>query len=61
MKLIEALIGLIVLCIILGFPTMWLWNWLMPKIFILPKIDFWEALGVNLLCGILFKDNSIKD
>ena len=38
-----------VLALILALPTMWLWNWLMPIIFGLTKITFWQALGLNLL------------
>jgi hypothetical protein len=43
--------------ILLGFPLMWLWNWLMPMIFNLPEITFWQALGVNALSSILFKSS----
>jgi hypothetical protein len=35
--------------------TMWLWNWLMPAIFKLPAIGFWQAVGILLLSHILFK------
>lgn len=35
--------------------TMWLWNWLMPAIFKLPVIGFWQAAGVLILSHILFK------
>lgn len=65
MKAIEAfflVVGLFLLnAIILAFPTMWLWNWLMPDIFGLVKIDLYQAMGINFLSGILFKTNiSIK-
>lgn len=33
--------------------TMWLWNWLMPAIFKLPTIGFWEALGLLVLSRLL--------
>jgi len=35
--------------------TMWLWNWLMPAIFRLPAIGFWQAAGILILSHILFK------
>jgi hypothetical protein len=35
--------------------TMWLWNWLMPTLFKLPAIGFWQAVGILLLAQILFK------
>ena len=61
MKAIEAfliVIGLLLLsAIILAFPTMWLWNWLMPKLFSVTQIDLYEAMGVNFLANILFKSN----
>jgi len=61
MKAIEAFlieIGLLLLsAIILAFPTMWLWNWLMPDIFGLMKIDLYQAMGINFLTHILFKSN----
>jgi len=40
-----------------GAVTMWLWNWLMPTIFKLPTIGFWQAIGLVVLSHILFKGN----
>ena len=55
-------IGVIALLgILLGLPLQLLWNWLMPTIFNLPKITFWQAMGLNIMASILFKDNSIKN
>jgi hypothetical protein len=55
-ELILMLIGILILTVILfGYPTMLLWNWLMPTIFNLPYITFWQACGINLLASILFK------
>lgn len=44
--------GIAVLCTI---PTYLLWNWLMPNIFGLKSITLLQALGLNMLCRILFK------
>lgn len=44
------IIGFIIL---FGFITMWLWNWLMPMIFGLTTLTFWEAIGVLILAKIL--------
>lgn len=44
--------------VLLALPTMLLWNWLMPEIFGLIEIGFWQALGINLLAGILFSNKS---
>lgn len=40
---------------ILGWVTMLLWNWLMPEIFGLKSLNYWQAWGLLLLCSILFK------
>lgn len=61
MKAVEAfliIVGLLLLSsILLAFPTMFLWNWLMPDIFGLVKIDLYQAMGINFLTNILFKSN----
>jgi len=44
-----------ILVMILALPTMWLWNWLMPTLFNLPSVTFWQALGLNALSTILLK------
>ncbi len=52
----AAIIGLIAIVIVLlGYPLMLLWNWLMPEIFGLPEITFWQAIGLNILCTIMFR------
>jgi hypothetical protein len=65
MKGIEALlivVGLLILsAILLAIPTMLLWNWLLPHLFNVPTISLYEAVGINILSGILFKSNvSVK-
>ena len=37
-----------------GFITMWLWNWLMPALFHLPEITFWQIVGLMLLARFIF-------
>ena len=34
--------------------VMLLWNWLMPAIFGLGVVSFWQALGILVLCRLLF-------
>ena len=41
----------------LAWPVKLLWNWLMPVIFSLPAISFWQAAGMMLLVNILFRWN----
>jgi hypothetical protein len=53
---ILYIIGIVVLVVILlGIPLQLLWNWLMPNLFDLPYISFWQAVGLNLLATILFR------
>jgi hypothetical protein len=37
-----------------GFVVMSLWNYLIPVIFHLGTITFWQAIGIFVLCKILF-------
>lgn len=48
---ITAAIAFIIL---FGFVFMWLWNWLMPAIFGLVTITYWQAVGLIILFKILF-------
>ena len=61
MKSIEAIllvIGLLILsALLLAIPTMLLWNVLLPHLFNIPAITLYEAVGINILSGILFKSN----
>ena len=43
---------------LLGLGVMYLWNWLMPVIFGLPEIDYWQAVGLFILCHLLFKSHT---
>jgi hypothetical protein len=53
---ILLVVGLLILaCLLFGAPLMVLWNWLMPTIFGLPEITFWQACGLNILSAILFR------
>jgi hypothetical protein len=50
-----TIIVTVLVCLLVGIPTMLLWNWLMPELFGLPVITFWKAVGLNLLAGTLFR------
>ena len=53
---VAKLLALVVTWILLlGYPLMWLWNWLMPYLFGLPEITFIQAIGLNILTSILFR------
>jgi hypothetical protein len=49
-------IGVLVIALffVLGYVVMTLWNWLMPSIFGLHTITYWQAYGLLILSKILF-------
>ena len=40
--------------LVFGFVVKGLWNWLVPPLFHLPAITFWQAIGLVVLTRILF-------
>lgn len=53
----KVIVGIIIvtgLAIVFGFIIMWLWNQLMPEIFGLPNVNYWQAVGLFILAKILF-------
>ena len=48
-------VGVVGLIFIFGWVVMLLWNWLMPDIFGLGQITYWQGWGLLLLSSILFK------
>lgn len=59
-KLFSLIGAIAIAAVLMCLPLMLLWNWLMPEIFGLIKIDFWQALGLAFLSTILFKNNESK-
>lgn len=49
-----VLIGFVVFVAAGGFVVQQLWNWLVPRLAGWPAITFWQALGILVLCRILF-------
>ena len=63
MEKLQALIlaiGILLLtAALLAWPTQWLWNnALVGAIDGVKAIGFWQALGINVLCNLLFKNSS---
>ena len=52
--IIFAPIAMAVFTVLFGEVVMLLWNWLLPPLFGWRLITFWQALGLLLLCRILF-------
>ncbi len=51
--------GAALISLLMALPLMWLWDALMPDLFGLETITFWQALGINLLSGIIFGRGSV--
>ena len=47
-------IGLLLIVAVFSTVVMLLWNWLMPAIFGIATISFWQALGLFILARIFF-------
>jgi hypothetical protein len=65
MKALATIFGgilfLFIVAAIMSLPVMLLWDWLMPTIFGLKEITWFQAWGLLFLCGLLFKSNTAKN
>jgi hypothetical protein len=54
---LTALVVPVMLIVVagMGWAVFLLWNWLMPTIFALHAITYWQAVGLLVLSGILFR------
>ncbi len=43
----------VLFALVFGFVAKWLWNWLMPDIFGLRQVTYWQAFGLLLLTRLL--------
>src|ERR1035441_8964201 len=50
----AAIAAMVLFTFIGGELVMRLWNWLLPSLFSLRQITFWEAVGIMALSRILF-------
>ena len=50
----AAIVGIALFIFLGGWIVMSLWNWLLPALFGWRMITFWQALGLLVLCRILF-------
>ena len=56
---LGALFVIALASILLAWPTQWLWNnCLFGAVNGIRPIGFWQALGINVLSSILFKNNT---
>ena len=50
----AAILGMLLFAFLGGEVVKLLWNGLLPPLFGLPHVTFWQALGLLALCRILF-------
>ena len=53
-RVLKVVSIVVVAIAVFGFVTMGLWNWLMPALFGLKTIGYWQAVGLLVLGKILF-------
>jgi len=62
MNTLATIIGGLALIVLLSFllslPVMLLWDAVVPDIFGLHTITWFQAWGLSLLCGLLFKSHT---
>jgi hypothetical protein len=51
---IAGVFTAVIFGLIFGYVVQWLWNWLMPTIFGLVKISYWQAFGLVILARLIF-------
>jgi len=53
-RVLKILVMVTLAATLFSFVVMWLWNRLMPNLFGLHVLSFWQALGLLILSKILF-------
>lgn len=54
LRLVGGLALACLVAVLFGVLVQHLWNWLLPALFKLPLITFWQAVGLVLLSRLLF-------
>lgn len=50
-----------IMAVLTALPTMWVWNAVVPDLFGLPLVTFWQALGLCVLFRLLTGTGSSGD
>ena len=62
---IAAVLGVILVVaisgLLLALPVLIVWNLVVPDVFGLPTITFWQALGISMLTRMLFAPSRSGD
>lgn len=49
------------LSLLMAYPTMWAWNYVMPYLFGFKTLSFWQAFCVNYLAGTLIRSTQTNN
>ena len=60
-NIIVAILTFVVIAGLVALPVMLTWNLVMPEVFGLSKLNFWQALFLSLLVKFLFGTGSSKE
>lgn len=64
LRLVATWLAGLALWLVMGLltaaPLMWLWNWLIPKVFGLPEVGYLEAFGLLFLVRMLSLKTDVK-
>ncbi len=52
--ILAGILVAVVLAFLFGYFVQLLWNWIMPEIFGLPKISYWQGFGIIVLARLIF-------
>lgn len=62
MKYVYLILVGVIVVLLNGFFVSLLWNWvIVPTIPGVNELDYIHAIGLVILCNILFKNNKLKD
>ena len=51
---VAGIVGAVIIAFLFGYFVMLLWNWLLPPLFHVGTINYWQAFGLVILAKILF-------
>jgi hypothetical protein len=51
----RTIVGAVIALLALPLIIMLIWNAVIPGIFGLPTLGYWSAMGLYLVCSLLFK------
>lgn len=56
--IVGTVLGIVALTILLTLPVLWCWNYVVPEVFGLSTITFWQAFCLVVLAHCLIKSST---